>query len=135
MVFRLYAIGDRSIAMRPQPLQVFCDDVSCTWSLSLESSGEGVSALRLSNAPLDLTGARRGRLMAEIRDPRQVDAMVVRVADLSEPAPDLSIELMDMLVTLSPEKPSPECLDFMRWRLCEWIVENRRGQQQRENVA
>jgi hypothetical protein len=136
MVFRLHVIGDRFNAMRTQPLQVFCDDVDCTWSLSLESSGEGVSSLRLSTAPLELTGARSGRLMAEIADPRQVDAMVARVTDPAEPAPELSVELMDLLVTLSRKKPSTECLDFMRWRLCEWIVENRRGQhQRRENVA
>ena len=123
--------------MRTHPLQVFCDDVNCTWSLSLESSGDGVGALRLSNAPLDLTGARAGRVMAEIRDPRQVDAMVTRVTDPVEPAPELAVELIDLLVTLSPEKPSIECLDFMRWRLCEWIVENRRGGQlqQQGNVA
>jgi hypothetical protein len=136
MNFRLHVIGDRFNAMKPHPLQVFCDDVDCTWSLSLESSGEGVSALRLSTAPLDLTGARSGRLMAEICDPRQVDAMVTRVTDPAEPAPELSVELIDLLVTLSPKKPSAECLDFMRWRLCEWIVDNRRGnQQRRENVA
>ena len=123
--------------MRTHPLQVFCDDVNCTWSLSLESSGDGVGALRLSNAPLDLTGARAGRVMAEIRDPRQVDAMVTRVTDPVEPAPELAVELIDLLVTLSPEKPSIECLDFMRWRLCEWIVENRRDRQlqQQGNVA
>ena len=121
--------------MKPHPLQVFCDDVDCTWSLSLESTGEEVSALRLSNAPLNLTGARRGRLMAEICDPRQVDAMVTRVTDAVEPAGELAIELIDLLVTLSSKKPSNECLDFMRWRLCEWIVENRRGRQRHENVA
>ena len=123
--------------MRTHPLQVFCDDVNCTWSLSLESSGDGVSALRLSNAPLELTGARAGRLMAEIRDQRQVEAMVARVTDPAEPPSDLAIELIDLLITLSPEKPSTECLDFMRWRLCEWIVENRRGRvlQQQGNVA
>jgi hypothetical protein len=137
MIIRLHAIGDRFSAMRTHPLQVFCDDVNCTWSLSLESSGDGVGALRLSNAPLDLTGARAGRVMAEIRDPRQVDAMVTRVTDPVEPAPELAVELIDLLVTLSPEKPSIECLDFMRWRLCEWIVENRRGGQlqQQGNVA
>jgi len=137
MIIQLHAIGDRSSAMRTHPLQVFCDDVNCTWSLSLESSGDGVSALRLSNAPLELTGARAGRLMAEIRDQRQVEAMVARVTDPAEPPSDLAIELIDLLITLSPEKPSTECLDFMRWRLCEWIVENRRGRvlQQQGNVA
>jgi len=137
MIIRLHAIGDRFPAMRTHPLQVFCDDVNCTWSLSLESSGDGVGALRLSHAPLDLTGARAGPVMAEIRDPRQVDAMVTRVTDPVEPAPELAVELIDLLVTLSPEKPSIECLDFMRWRLCEWIVENRRGGQlqQQGNVA
>ena len=135
MIFRLHAVGKRSLPMKPHPLQVFCDDVDCTWSLSLESAGEGVRALRLSNAPLDLTGSRQGRLMAEIRDPRQVDAMVTRVTDPTEPAAELAVELIDLLVTLSPARPSTECLDFMRWRLCEWIVENRRGQMHNENVA
>ncbi len=123
--------------MKTHPLQVFCEDVNFTWALSLESTGDGVSALCLSKAPLELTGARAGRAVAEIRDQRQVDAMVVRVADPSEPPSELAVELIDMLVTLSQEKPSPECLDFMRWRLCEWIVENRRGQQvqQQGNVA
>jgi hypothetical protein len=137
MIIRLHAIGDRFRAMRTHPLQVFCDDVNCTWSLSLESTGDGVSAMRLSKAPLELTGAFAGRILAEIRDPRQVDAMVTRVTDPAEPAPELSVELIDLLVTLSPEKPSTECLDFMRWRLCEWIIENRRGRsvQQQGNVA
>jgi len=123
--------------MRTHPLQVFCDDVNCTWSLSLESSGDSVSALCLSCAPLDLTGARAGRIVAEIRDPRQVDAMVTRVGDPTEPPSELAVELIDLLVTLSQEKPSTECLDFMRWRLREWIVENRRGRvsQQQGNVA
>jgi hypothetical protein len=137
MIIHLHANGDRFRAMRTYPLQVFCDDVNCTWSLSLESTGDGVSALCLSNAPLELTGARAGRIVAEIRDPRQVDAMVTRVGDPAEPPSDLAVELIDLLVTLSQEKPSTECLDFMRWRLCEWIVENRRGcgLQQQGNVA
>ena len=113
--------------MRLRPLQVFCDDLDRTWSLSLETSGDGVNALRLSNAPLALTGARRGRLMAEICEPRQLEAVVARVTDSNEPPSSLSVELMDLLLTLSPEKPGIECLDFMRWRLCEWIVENRRN--------
>ena len=137
MIIQLHAIGDRFRAMRTHPLQVFCDDVNCTWSLSLESSGDGVSALCLSNAPLELTGARAGRLMAEIRDQRQVEAMVARVTDPAEAPSDLAVELIDLLVTLSPELPSTECLDFMRWRPCEWIIENRRGRevQQQGNVA
>lgn len=137
MIIHLHANGDRFRAMRTHPLQVFCDDANCTWSLSLESSGEGVSALCLSCAPLELTGARAGRIVAEIRDPRQVDAMVTRVGDPAEPPSDLAVELIDLLVTLSQEKPSTECLDFMRWRLCEWIVENRRGRvsKQQGNVA
>ncbi len=123
--------------MRPQPLQVFCDDIDRTWSLSLETSGERVSALRLSNAPLALTGARRGRLMAEICEPRQLEAMVSRVTDSHESPSSLAVELMDLLLTLSAEKPGIECLDFMRWRLCEWIVENRRNRFRvsNENVA
>jgi hypothetical protein len=34
-----------------------------------------------------------------------------------------------MLVTLATEQPSEECLDYLRWRLCEAIHDLRRRAQ------
>ncbi len=121
--------------MNPQPLQVFCDDSNCTWSLSLDTTGADTCALRLSVAPRDQRGARRGKIVAEIRDTRQMDAVVTRIADESLEASQLSQELVDLLMTLAEELPGPECVDFLQWRLCEWIVENRRVRFNGENAA
>ena len=82
---------------------------------------------------------RRTRRPHRRRDPRSASGRCdgrARRRPAESPS-DLAVELIDLLVTLSPEKPSTECLDFMRWRLCEWIVENRRGRgmQQQGNVA
>ena len=121
--------------MNPQPLHVFCDDGNCTWSLFLEMGGVTVRALRLSVAPLAQTGARSGKIVGEIREARQIDAVMARVADSSEQPKELSQELMDLLVTLAREQPSEECVEFLRWRLCEWIVENRRSRFKDEYAA
>ncbi|HEX3896627.1 MAG TPA: hypothetical protein VHW73_10490 [Rudaea sp.] len=121
--------------MKPQPLQVFCDDNQCTWALSLDMTGAVACALRLSVAPMAQKGARSGKIIAEIRDPRQVDVIVSRVSDESIEPSDLAQELMDLLMTLAEERPSGECVDFLQWRLCEWIVENRRCRFKGENAA
>jgi hypothetical protein len=121
--------------MKPQPLQVFCDDNQRTWALSLDMTGAVACALRLSVAPLAQKGARSGKAVAEIRDPRQIDVIVSRVGDESIEPSDLAQELMDLLMTLAEKRPSNECVDFLQWRLCEWIAENRRRRFRSENVA
>jgi hypothetical protein len=121
--------------MKPQPLQVFCDDKQSTWALSLDMTGAVVRALRLSVAPLSHKGARSGKVVAEIREPRQVDVIISRVAEESIEPSDLAQELMDLLMTLAEKQPSGECVDFLQWRLCEWIAENRRCRFKRENAA
>jgi hypothetical protein len=121
--------------MKPQPLQVFCDDKQCTWALSLDMAGTVACALRLSVAPLAQKGARSGKVVAEIRDPRQVDVIVARVVDESIEPGDLAQELMDLLMTLAEKQPGSECVNFLQWRLCEWIAENRRCRFKGENAA
>lgn len=121
--------------MKPQPLQVFCDDSHCTWSLSLDVVGVDANAWRLSVAPLAQRGARRGKIVAEIRDPRQMDAVMARLSDETVEPNDLAQELIDLLMTLAEELPGPECVDFLQWRLCEWIAENRRSRFKSENAA
>jgi hypothetical protein len=121
--------------MKPQPLQVFCDDDNCTWSLSLDTTGGDASALRLSVAPMAQRGARRGTIVAEIRDPRQIDAVVARLADETVNPTQLAQELMDLLMTLAEVLPGPECIEFLQWRLCEWIADNRRSHFNGKNVA
>ncbi len=121
--------------MKPQPLQVFCDDKQSTWALSLDMTGAVVCALRLSVAPLSHKGARSGKVVAEIREPRQVDVIISRVADESIEPGDLAQELMDLLMTLAEKRPSGECVDFLQWRLCEWIDGNRRSRFKGEHAA
>ncbi len=127
--------GNRFATMKPRPLQVFCDEKNRTWSLSLDMTGEVARALRLSVAPHSQTGARSGKTVADIREPRQVDAVLSRVVDGSTPASELSQELMDLLTTLADERPGPECIAYLQWRLCEWIVESRRSQFNGEHAA
>jgi hypothetical protein len=121
--------------MKSQPLQVFCDDKQSTWALSLDMTGAVARALRLSVAPLSHKGARSGKVVAEIREPRQVDVIISRVGDVSIEPSDLARELMDFLMTLAATRPSGECVDFLEWRLCEWIAENRRRRFKGENAA
>jgi hypothetical protein len=121
--------------MNPQPLHVFCDDGDSTWSLFLETGGDTARALRLSVAPVAQTGARSGTIVGEIREARQIDAVIARVADAGVPPKELSEELIDLLVTLAREQPSNECIEFLRWRLCEWVVENRRSRFNDEYAA
>jgi hypothetical protein len=121
--------------MKPQPLQVFCDDSNCTWSLALDTTGADACAFRLSVAPRAQRGARRGKIVAEIRDPRQIDAVIGRIADESIEPSQLSQELVDLLMTLAEELPGPSCVDFLQWRLCQWIVENRRIRFNGEHAA
>lgn len=121
--------------MKPQPLQVFCDDKQSTWALSLDMTGAVACALRLSVAALSHKGARSGKVVAEIREPRQVDVIISRVGDVSIEPSDLAQELMDLLMTLAEKQPGPECVDFLQWRLCEWIAENRRCHFKGENAA
>ncbi|MEP6484843.1 MAG: hypothetical protein ABJB01_10360 [Rudaea sp.] len=113
--------------MNPQPLHIFCDDGDSTWSLFLEMRDGTARALRLSVAPLAQTGSRSGTVVGEIREARQIDAVMARVADPNVSPKELSEELIDLLVTLARERPGKECVEFLRWRLCEWIAENRRS--------
>ena len=121
--------------MKPRPLQIFCDDKLRTWSLALDMTGEVARALRLAVAPQAHTGARSGKVVAEIREARQIDAVMVRVIDTSVEPHDLSEELMDLLLTLATERPSGECVAYLKWRLCEWIADSRRSRFSGENVA
>jgi hypothetical protein len=42
---------------------------------------------------------------------------------------------MDLLLTLAEELPGQPCIDFLQWRLCEWIAENRRSNFKGEHAA
>ena len=108
--------------MKPRPLQLYCDSDDCTWSLSLDGR-----VFRLSFEPRQGSSASGEKTVAEIREPRQVDAVISRIGDCSIAPQQVAIELMDLLLTLATQKPSEESISFLVWRLREWVAESRRA--------
>lgn len=113
--------------MNPSPLKIYCDSVDQTWSLSLETTRSEGRAFRLACGPLIQKGSAPEEIVAEIREPRQVDAVIARVGDAAVDAQDLAVELMDLLLTLAVNKPTDDCVAFLTWRLCEWVIASRRN--------
>ena len=106
-------------AMKPRPLQLYCDSDDCTWSLSLDGR-----VFRLALGPRQ--AAIGEKTVAEIREPRQVDAVISRIGDASITPQQVAAELMDLLLTLATRRPDEESISFLVWRLREWVAESRR---------
>jgi hypothetical protein len=92
------------------------------WSLWVEY-GVRMHALRLSYVFAD-------------RDPSAVitvaqlpigQAVLDAFADAQHDPAALSEQLIDMLSTLASEKPSADCVAYLRWRFCEAIHDVRRS--------
>ena len=75
------------------------------------------------------------KIVAQIRETRQVDAVIERIADVSTNAKDIAVELFDLLVTLAMDFPDPDCKHYLVERLSEWIVRNRGSRLERSNAA
>ncbi len=92
------------------------------WSLWVER-GVRMHTLRLS-------------YMCPDRDPSAVitvaqlpigHAVLDSLADAQHDPAALSEQLIDMLSTLASEKPSADCVAYLRWRFCEAIRDQRRS--------
>jgi hypothetical protein len=112
-------------------LQVDCDDEGHQWSLLFD----GEHAVRLTyDGQAD--EPEEGIIAAELVDPRQLSALIERICDYhDQDAHALATEIFDLLLTLAPMKPSQDCIDFLVWRIREWICDNRRDGWSESNVA
>ena len=123
------------LPMRFVPLNVHahCARAGRSWTLGFGSHGEGLSFF-LTCA--DETAADPNpKIVAQIRETRQVDAVIERIAVVSTSAKDIAVELFDLLVTLALDFPDPDCKRYLIERLSEWIIRNRSSRLERGNAA
>jgi hypothetical protein len=114
----------------PLNVHAFCAHGSCSWTLAFGSRGGGLS-LWLAYAD----GGAAAHVIADISTPRQIDAIVERIADLTMPTRTVAIELFDLLSTLAGESIDDNCTEFLIARMDEWIARTRQARVVRGNVA
>jgi hypothetical protein len=121
--------------MRFVPLNVHahCARAGRSWTLGFGSRGDGLSFFLTCADETALDP--NPKIIAQIREARQVDAVIERIADVSTNAKDIAIELFDLLVTLAMDFPDPECKEYLVERLTEWIMRNRSSRLERGNAA
>lgn len=118
--------------MKLVPLHVhaFCAHGAGSWALAFGFRADGLR-LWLSSAD-DIGGAR---VVAEISEPRQMDAIVDRIGDRAMAARDVAVELFDLLCTLAGNPPEDECKAYLLARMEEWIERTRLARVAHGNVA
>ncbi len=114
----------------PLNVHAFCAQGSRSWTLAFGSRGDG---LRLWLAMSEDTGI--ARVVAEISEPRQMDAIIDRIADMAMRACDVAIEFFDLLSTLAGDVPDENCKAFLVARMEEWIARTRHSRAVQGNVA
>lgn len=117
----------------PLNVHAHCARAGRSWTLGFGSLGDGLSFF-LTCA--DETAADSNpKIVAQIRETRQVDAVIDRIADVSTNAEDIAVELFDLLVTLAMDFPDPDCKHYLVERLTEWILCDRSSRLERSNAA
>jgi hypothetical protein len=110
-------------------LLVDCDDDDRIWSLSFEDRLAGERCLQLTLRARGAKSPNAATVVAKIDSAAQIEALADRIRDYEADygAEALATEIVDLLLTLSPLAPSPDCVAFLVWRLSVWISENRRA--------
>ena len=114
----------------PLNVHAFCAQGARSWALAFGSRGGGLR-LWLSAAE----GVGTARVVAEISEPRQIDAIVDRIGDMAMTTRDVAVELFDLLSTLAGNPPEDHCKAFLVSRMEEWIVRTRMARVEHGNVA
>jgi hypothetical protein len=118
----------------PLQIQVSCLSADRAWLLSFGLNETDGMSLRLTRASAsDRTCDKT--VVAEIADPRQVCAIVDRIADVSMNEETLARELFDLLLTLASDSPGADCSRYLVHRLAEWIAQNRLSRLGRGHAA
>jgi hypothetical protein len=113
---------------RPAPMAVnfSFNGSDGTWTLWIEAycaSGQWIRLLH--NQEID--SSSRNIPIAEISNRNRVHCFLEQVHDHDNDADELAIQLIDMLWTLAREKKPPQkAREHLRWRLWQWICDERR---------
>jgi hypothetical protein len=117
----------------PLNVHAYCARVGRSWTLGFGWRGDGLSLFLMC---ADETASDpNAKVVAQIREARQIDAVVDRIADVSSNAQDVAIELFDLLVTLAMDFPDPDCKRYLVERMSQWIMRNRSSRLERGNAA
>ncbi len=117
----------------PLNVHAYCRHADKSWTLGFGSRGDGLS-LFLTCAD-EVARDAAPRVVAQIVETRQVDAVVDRIADVSTSAGDVAVELFDLLITLASDVPDPDCNRYLIERMTAWILRNRSSRLERGNAA
>jgi hypothetical protein len=117
----------------PLNVHAYCARAGRAWTLGFGWRGDGLSLFLMC---ADETASDpNSKVIAQIREARQIDAVVDRIADVSSNAQDVAIELFDLLVTLAMDFPDPDCKRYLVERTSQWIMRNRSSRLEQGNAA
>jgi hypothetical protein len=123
----------RNVKFVPLNVHAYCARAGRSWTLGFGWRGDGLSLFLMC---ADETASDpEPKVVAQIREARQIDAVVDRIADVSTNAKDIAIELFDLLVTLAMDFPDPDCKQYLVERMSDWIMRNRSSRLERGNAA
>jgi hypothetical protein len=116
------------LSMSANAIMVHLDfeDHDRNWTLWIEAVRPSEQWIRLIYRMHENTSPTSGVIVAEITNQERVYCFLDQVQDTDEPAQAIAAQIIDMLWTLASEKPPQDALDYLRWRVGEWICDERR---------